>query len=101
VALHRRDADVAVAERDEQPNTRGAALTLWPKHAAQASSAAATRSGGTPPWVATATRTHAGLRLVDRRRQALRWIHDAGGTDLTLDDLDLVAELLLAACARS
>jgi hypothetical protein len=34
VALHRRDADVAVAERDEQPNTRGAALTLWPKRAA-------------------------------------------------------------------
>jgi hypothetical protein len=31
----------------------------------------------------------------------LRWIHDAGGTDLTLDDLDLVAEFLLAACARS
>jgi hypothetical protein len=28
-------------------------------------------------------------------------IHDAGGTDLTLDDLDLIAELLLAACARS
>jgi hypothetical protein len=41
------------------------------------------------------------LWLVDRHRQALRWIHDAGGTDLTLDDLDLVAELLLAACARS
>jgi hypothetical protein len=41
------------------------------------------------------------LWLVDRRRQALRWIHDAGGTDLTLDDLDLVAELLLAACGRS
>jgi hypothetical protein len=44
---------------------------------------------------------HVGLWLVDHRRQALRWIHDAGGTDLTLDDLDLVAELLLAACARS
>ena len=44
---------------------------------------------------------HADLWLVARRRQALRWIHDAGGTDLTLDDLDLVAELLLAACTRS
>jgi hypothetical protein len=43
---------------------------------------------------------HVGLWLVDRRRQALRWIHDAGGTDLTLDDLDLVAELLLTACAK-
>src|SRR5262249_43098220 len=41
------------------------------------------------------------LWLVGRRRQTLRWIHDAGGTGLTLDDLDLVAEHLLAACARS
>ena len=44
---------------------------------------------------------HVDLWLVDRRRQALRWIHDAAGTDLTLDDLDLIAELLLTACARS
>jgi hypothetical protein len=44
---------------------------------------------------------HVDLWLVDRRREALRWIHDAGGTDLTLDDLELLAELLLAACARS
>jgi hypothetical protein len=44
---------------------------------------------------------HVDLWMVDRRRQSLRWIHDAGGTDLTLDDLDLVAELLLAACGRS
>jgi hypothetical protein len=44
---------------------------------------------------------HVDLWLVNGRRQALRWMHDAGGTDLTFDDLDLVAELLLAACARS
>jgi hypothetical protein len=44
---------------------------------------------------------HVDLWLVDRRRQALRWIHDTGGTDLTLDDLDLIAELLLIACTRS
>jgi hypothetical protein len=44
---------------------------------------------------------HVDLWLVDRRREALRRIHDVGGTDLTLDDLDLMAELLLAACARS
>ena len=31
---------------------------------------------------------------------ALRWIRDTGGTDLTLDDLDLIAELLLSACER-
>jgi hypothetical protein len=44
---------------------------------------------------------HVDLWLVDRRRHALRWIHDAGSTDLALDDLDLVGELLLAACERS
>jgi hypothetical protein len=44
---------------------------------------------------------HVDLWLVDRRRQALRWVHDAGGTDLTLDDLDLVAELLHAASVRN
>jgi hypothetical protein len=43
---------------------------------------------------------HVDLWLVSRRRQALRSIHSMGGTDLTLDDLDLVAELLLAACAQ-
>jgi hypothetical protein len=44
---------------------------------------------------------HVDLWLIERRRQALRWMRDAGGQDLTLDDLDLVAELLLAACERS
>jgi hypothetical protein len=44
---------------------------------------------------------HVDLWLVNRRRQALQWINDAGGADLTLDDIDLVAELLLAACERS
>lgn len=44
---------------------------------------------------------HVELWLVGSRLRALRWIHDAGGTDLTLDDLDLVAELLLSACARN
>ena len=39
--------------------------------------------------------------LVDRRRQALQWIHDTRGQDLTIDDLDLIAELLLAACERN
>lgn len=43
---------------------------------------------------------HPDLWLVDRRRDALRWIHDTGGIDLTFDDLDLIAELLLSACAR-
>ncbi|WP_222928336.1 prevent-host-death protein [Cellulomonas telluris] len=41
---------------------------------------------------------HADLWLVRRRTTSLRWIHDTGGSDLTLDDLDLAAELLLDAC---
>jgi hypothetical protein len=44
---------------------------------------------------------HVDLWLVNRPRQALQWIHEAGGTDLAFDDIDLVAELLLAACGRS
>jgi len=44
---------------------------------------------------------HVDLWLVRRRRQAMRWVHDVGGSDLTLDDLDLVAELLLAASERT
>ena len=40
------------------------------------------------------------LWLVRRREQALRWSRAAGGVDVTVDDLDLVAELLLAACTR-
>ncbi|WP_250286044.1 hypothetical protein [Frankia sp. CiP1_Cm_nod2] len=44
---------------------------------------------------------HVDLWLVHRRDQAIRWIHGAGGSDLTTDDLDLVAELLLDACGRT
>jgi len=67
----------------------------------QARPAALTQLSNCDPPVAADIALHVDLWLVDRRRQALRWIHDTGGTDLTLDDLDLVAELLLAACARS
>ena len=35
------------------------------------------------------------------RSDALRWVRAAGGQDIAMDDLDLVAELLLAACQRS
>jgi hypothetical protein len=44
---------------------------------------------------------HVDLWLVRRRRQALQWIHGVGGIDLALDDLDLVAELLIAASERT
>jgi hypothetical protein len=66
----------------------------------QARPAALAQLGSCAEWTAADTALHVELWLVDRRRQALRRIHDVGGTDLTLDDLDLVAELLLAACAR-
>jgi hypothetical protein len=67
----------------------------------EARPAALTQLGGCGTSTAADIALHADLWLVDRRRQALRWIHGAGGTDLALDDLDLVAELLLAACERS
>lgn len=38
----------------------------------------------------------------DRNRQhALRWIHNAGGQDITLDDLDLIADLLRSSAHRA
>lgn len=43
---------------------------------------------------------HVDLWFVRKRLQALRWIHAAGGQDVTEDDLDLVAELLNAAARR-
>ncbi|GAW49411.1 hypothetical protein [Nocardioides sp. PD653] len=43
---------------------------------------------------------HVDLWLVRRKDQALRWIRGTGDQDVTMDDLDLVAELLLAACER-
>lgn len=62
--------------------------------------AALAQLGGCDTSTAADIALHVNLWLVNRRRQALRWIHSAGGTDLTLDDLDLVAEILLAACTR-
>jgi hypothetical protein len=44
---------------------------------------------------------HVDLWFVRRRQQALQWIRAAGGSDVTVDDLDLVAELLNAAVLRT
>ena len=66
----------------------------------QARPVALTQLGDCGPPVAADIALHVHLWLVDRRRDALRWIHDTGGTDLTLDDLDLIAELLLSSCSR-
>lgn len=43
---------------------------------------------------------HVDLWLVRRTGQALRWIRGTGDQDVAMDDIDLVAELLLAACER-
>lgn len=43
---------------------------------------------------------HVNHWLVLKRLEALRRIHAVGGTDLTADDLDLVAELLMAVAHR-
>ena len=66
----------------------------------QARPVALTQLGDCGPPVAADIALHVHLWLVDRRHDALRWIHDTGGTDLTLDDLDLIAELLLSSCSR-
>jgi hypothetical protein len=50
--------------------------------------------------VASDIALHVDLWFVRRREQALRWLRAVGGADVTVDDLDLVAELVLAACAR-
>lgn len=44
---------------------------------------------------------HVELWLVRRRTETLRRIMDAGGSDLTLDDIDLTAELLHRACSEA
>ncbi len=67
---------------------------------AQARPAALDQIGTCDAAMAADIAIHVDLWLVRNRAQALRWIHGAGGSDLTIDDLDLVAELLLEACER-
>lgn len=43
---------------------------------------------------------HVDLWLARRKDQVLRWIRNTGDQDATMDDVDLVADLLLAACER-
>jgi hypothetical protein len=44
--------------------------------------------------------SHVDLWLVRKKHQALRWIRGTGDRSVVVDDLDLVAELLHAACER-
>jgi hypothetical protein len=67
----------------------------------QARPAALSQLEGCDAATAADIALHIDLWLVRRRAQALRWIHGAGGSDLTFDDIDLVAELLLGACDRT
>ncbi len=53
-----------------------------------------------PGQVAADIALHVDLWFVRRRDSALRGIRGVGGDNVTLDDVGLVAELLLAACAR-
>lgn len=57
--------------------------------------------GGVDAAIARDIALHVDLWFVRNRRQALRWIRAAGGVDVTADDLDLVAELLMAAASRN
>ncbi|MEU7906302.1 hypothetical protein [Actinoplanes sp. NPDC049118] len=56
--------------------------------------------GSVDPSVAKDIALHADLWLVRRRDQGLHWIRSVGGGDITSDDVDLVSDLLLAACDR-
>ncbi|MFI5493218.1 hypothetical protein [Actinoplanes sp. NPDC051859] len=62
--------------------------------------AALEQIGNVDPSIAADMALHVDLWLVRRRQQTIRWINAVGGTDVTADDVDLVAELLLRACAR-
>lgn len=52
------------------------------------------------PAVASDIATHVDLWMVRQRQRSLQWIRAVGGADVTLDDIDLAAELLRDAAAR-
>ena len=52
------------------------------------------------PAVASDIETHIDLWMVRQRQRSLQWILAVGGADVTLDDIDLAAELLRDAAAR-
>jgi hypothetical protein len=55
---------------------------------------------GVDPAIARDIAIHVDLWFVRKQQQALKWIQDVGGDDVTTDDLDLVAELLSAGAHR-
>lgn len=62
--------------------------------------AALQQISGVASGIASDIGQHVDLWLRQRGDRALRWIHAVGGSDIAPDDLSLVAELLLDACAR-
>lgn len=62
--------------------------------------AALQQIAGVADNVAQDIRLHVDLWFDRNRQQALRWIHSAGGRDITIDDLDLVADLLGSSAQR-
>jgi hypothetical protein len=67
---------------------------------AETRTAALSQIAAVDPAVASDIATHVDLWLVRQRRQSLQWIGAAGGADITLDDIDLAAELLYDAATR-
>lgn len=63
-------------------------------------SAAIEQISGVPDAVARDIAMHVDLWFVRRQQQALRWIRNAGGNDVSADDLDLVADLLQSGALR-
>lgn len=56
--------------------------------------------GAVPAPMAADIALHSDLWFVRRRAESLRWIHGVGGSEVAMDDLELIAELLRAACTR-
>ena len=67
---------------------------------AETRTAALSQIAAVDPAVAHDIEMHVDLWLVRQRRRSLQWARAAGGADVTLDDIDLAAELLLDAAAR-
>lgn len=63
--------------------------------------AAIAQIGAVTDSIASDIALHVDLWLVRRRDQALQRIRNAGAVDITADDLELAAELLLAAAGRA
>jgi hypothetical protein len=57
--------------------------------------------GAAPASMAADIAQHVDLWLKRSQPQSLRWIRASGGTDVIADDLELVAEILGAACTRA